>query len=385
MRKFIYIFFSLILTSGLYSQEILSNVFTEKLGPDILSKKEKSEIRNATRKIIKKYEIDFDKYSDCWEYKNSLNFKKIEDDLQTLLTDKMERWKINHFLNRSFNNYDFCSFILYFIPEENGLSMKENIERNALIEKYQIYSMSEDGKLAFFKNYRAVNDSLYQFESVLSKNCLRIDTIWQRSLRFFHEILSEEDGNILDFYWQSRWEWLVNLHAERDSIHKGRLIQLRKSIDGLESLYLPSLMIERDSLMGILNEKDLECIKRLSDQYVKSINSKREFNWDATIKYYPEQLPNFADGLAYIYNLLKKYPSTMYASSNWRFNSVCRINPSIKREDFKYIQFEKALSEAIDIHYPNIGMIYYSPYSRYTHEDIMKSNDNMYLFYFKSN
>ncbi len=316
--------------------------------------------------------------------KEKLNFDELEKEFKSALENKVDKNSLSYFLSHSINSYDFCNFFTYFAIRSNGLTIAESEKRNELIEGFDIKKMTEEGKLIFFRNYKFIFDSLYNNENMSSGNVMRVDSIMNKSRRYFHNKLSIKDGIILDSFWIRKTAYTFADYKVRDSIHKIRVINLGRALDSLEKIYLPLLQIEADSVLNNLDSTSYHCIKNKIISYYTSYKNKRAYNWDYAIRLYEPEIPNIVKSYALINKIMLKYPTTIFASSNWMYIQNCNTSKYQKLDTYKYIEFEKALNTIIDKYWPSFGMIYYSPHNRYTPEDIKDTVNNMLMYYLNS-
>jgi hypothetical protein len=381
---FIFIFFSFVNTS-IGGQEMLTDYFTQNNNSRFgFTEKEQKTISEFSRNIFKKSKFKIKKNENCFDLKEKLNFDELEKEFKSALENKVDKNSLSYFLSHSINSYDFCNFFTYFAIGSNGLTIAESEKRNELIEGFEIKKMTEEGKLIFFRNYKFIFDSLYNNENMSSGNVMRVDSIMNKSRRYFHNKLSIKDGIILDSFWIRKTAYTFADYKVRDSIHKIRVINLGKALDSLEKIHLPILQIEADSILNTLDSTSYNCIKEKISGYYSSYKKKQMYNWDYAIKLYEPEIPNIVESYALVSRIMLKYPSSIFATSNWKFIQRCSTNKYQIQDNYRYLEFEKALSVIIDKYWPNLGMIYYSPYNRYTPEDIKDTVNNMLMYYLNS-
>lgn len=382
IRYYFFGLFFIFLNNSVLAQEILTNYFTENNNSRFgFNENEQKIIREFSNKHFKKSRYKIKKNENCFNLKEKLNFDELQKEFILALENKVDKNSFSYFLNHSINSYDFCNFFIYFAFTSNGLTIAESEKRSELIERYEIKKMTEEGKLIFFRNHQFIFDSLYNNENISSGNVMRVDTIMNKSRRYFQNKLSIKDGLILDSFWIRKTAKTFSDYKVRDSIHKIRIINMNRALDSLEKIHLPILQIEADSLLNTLDSSSYDCIKKKISAYYSSYRKKQMYNWDYAIKIYEPEIPNIVKSYALVNKIMLKYPSTIFATSNWKYIQKCKTEKYQNLDNYSYIEFEKALSIIIDKYWPSLGMIYYSPHNRYTPKDIKETVNNMLMFY----
>ncbi len=385
LKYYFILSFFIFVNSSILSQDLLTDYFAENNNSRFgFNENEQNIICEFAKKYFKKSIFKIKKNENCFNLKQKLNFDVLQKEFILALENKVDKNSLSYFLNRSLDSYDFCNFFIYFAFTSNGLTIAESEKRNELVGRYEIKKMTEEGKLVFFRNYKYIFDSLYNNENMSSGNVMRVDTIMNKSRRYFQNKLSIKDGIILDSFWIRKTAQTFADYKVRDSIHKIRIINMDRALDSLEKIHLPLLQVEADSILKTLDSTSYECIKNKIITYYASYRKKQMYNWDYAIKLYEPEIPNIVKSYALVNKIMLKYPSSIFATSNWKFIQKCNTEKYQKFDTYKYIEFEKALSVIIDKYWPSLGMIYYSPYNRYTPGDIKETVNNMLMYYLNS-
>lgn len=385
LKYYFILSFFIFVNSSILSQDLLTDYFAENNNSRFgFNENEQKIICEFAKKYFKKSRFKIKKNENCFNLKQKLNFDELQKEFILALENKVDKNSLFYFLNRSIDSYGFCNFFIYFAFTSNGLTIAESEKRNELIERYEIKKMTEEGKLVFFRNYKYIFDSLYNNENMSSGNVMRVDTIMNKSRRYFQNKMSIKDGIILDSFWIRKTAQTFADYKVRDSIHKIRIINMDRALDSLEKIHLPLLQVEADSILKTLDSTSYECIKNKIITYYASYRKKQMYNWDYAIKLYEPEIPNIVKSYALVNKIMLKYPSSIFATSNWKFIQKCNTEKYQKFDTYKYIEFEKALSVIIDKYWPSLGMIYYSPYNRYTPGDIKETVNNMLMYYLNS-